>query len=251
MSSLHSEETKKIDVISHLEEVRRRVLFCVIVLVLATIGAFSWGEAIMSVVTAPIQKQVSQLIFIAPTEAFVAFLKVSILAGFIASFPFILYHAWRFLSPAFQKRERRRISMWLLSSLFLFFAGIAFAYFIVIPAALEFLLNFNREVASPQITLGKYVSFFTALIIVGGIVFEIPVVMGLLTDAGILKTAVLRKKRHYALIVILMFAAIITPTQDIVNMLLFAVPMILLYEIGILISRIIESRKSKDQDLEQ
>ena len=96
-----------------------------------------------------------------------------------------------------------------------------------------------------MITLGKYISFFGALVLVGGIVFEIPVAIGLLTDVGLLKTRTLRKKRHYAVLAIMIFAAIITPTQDILNMLLFAIPMMLLYEVGILIASAIERRKEQ------
>jgi len=125
----------------------------------------------------------------------------------------------------------------------LFMTGITFSYCVAIPAALKFLINFGRDVAIPQITLGKYISFFGALILVGGIVFEIPVVMGLLTDAGLIKTRVLREKRHFAVLIIMIFAAVITPTQDVLNMLMFAIPMVLLYEVGLLISKAIERRK--------
>ncbi|MFH1552013.1 MAG: twin-arginine translocase subunit TatC [Candidatus Omnitrophota bacterium] len=243
MSPLYPEETKKLDVISHLEELRRRILWCLLVLVLAAIISFSQGSAIMALVKKPIGGLVDELIFISPPEAFLAYLKVALLSGFIICFPVLLYHTWAFLSPALPRNVRGRIVLWLFSALVLFFAGVAFAYFLAIPAALDFLIGFSKDVATPKITLGKYVSFFGALILVGGIIFEIPVVMGLLTDAGLLKTSTLRGKRHYAILAIMVFAAVITPTQDILNMLLFALPMMVLYEIGILLSRVIERRR--------
>ena len=163
--------------------------------------------------------------------------------GFIVSFPVVLYHIWGFLAPAFPKKVRKRVVFWTALALVLFFGGIAFSYFLAIPAALNFLIGFSTGVATAKITLGKYISFFAALILIGGIVFEIPVVIGLLTDAGILKPAILRKKRHYAILVIMIFAAVITPTQDILNMLLFALPMIVLYEVGIIISALIVRRR--------
>ena len=138
---------------------------------------------------------------------------------------------------------RGRVAVWFITALCLFFAGILFGYFVAIPAALNFLLEFSRGIAVPMITLGKYISFFGALILVGGLVFEIPVFIGLLSDAEVLKVAVLKAKRHYAFLIIMILAAIITPTQDIFNMLLFAIPMILLYEIGIVVASKIERGK--------
>jgi sec-independent protein translocase protein TatC len=155
----------------------------------------------------------------------------------------MLYHTWAFLSPALPVDVRRRVTLWLSLALVLFFGGITFSYFLAIPAALKFLIGFSSRVAVAKITLGKYISFFGALILIGGIVFEIPIVIGLLTDAGLLKTRTLRRKRHYAILAIMIFAAVITPTQDILNMLLFALPMMLLYEAGIFIALLIERRK--------
>ena len=243
MSPFYPEETKKLDIISHLDELRRRILWCLLALVLITIVAFWQGSYTLSLVKKPISGLVDELIFIGPTEAFVASIKIALLIGFIVSFPIILYHSWIFLAPAFPKKVRKRVVLWASLALVLFFGGVAFSYFLAIPAALNFLIGFSEGVASAKITLGKYVSFFAALILIGGVVFEIPVVIGLLTDAKILKPDILRKKRHYAILIIMIFAAIITPTQDILNMLLFALPMIVLYEVGIIISFIIVRRR--------
>jgi sec-independent protein translocase protein TatC len=244
MNAFYPEETKKLDVISHLEELRRRILFCLAAFVIASIFSFTKAESIMIAMRKPLEGLVAELIFISPTEAFIAYLKIAFLAGFIVSFPVILYHTWAFLSPAVSKTTRRHIAIWLLFALVFFFAGIAFSYFIAIPLALDFLIGFGKEVAAPKITLGHYISFFGALTLVGGIIFEIPIAMGLLADAGLLQTRFLRRKRHYAVLVILIFAAIITPTQDIMNMLLFAVPMAALYEVGIIVAGVIERRKT-------
>lgn len=243
MSPFHPEEPGRLDVIGHLEELRGRILWCLSALVLAAVISFWRGGSIMTLVKRPILGLADEFIFISPTEAFAAYIKVSLLAGFIVSFPVMLYHAWAFLSPAMPENARGRVALWLFSAMGLFFGGIAFSYFVAIPAALDFLIGFSSGIAVAKITLGKYTSFFGSLVLVGGIVFEIPVAMGLLTDMGLLKTSVLRRKRHYAILAIMILAAVITPTQDIFNMLLFAVPMIFLYEIGILISILIERRK--------
>jgi sec-independent protein translocase protein TatC len=243
MNAFYPKETKKLDVISHLEELRRRILFCLAFFLISGIISFTKADLIMKAMRRPLEGLVAELIFISPTEAFTAYIKIALLAGFIMSFPVILYHVWAFLSPAVPKATRRHIIVWLLFALVFFFSGIAFSYFIAIPLALNFLIGFGREVASPKITLGNYISFCGALTLVGGIIFEIPIVMGLLADAGLLKTSTLRRKRHYAVLAILVFAAVITPTQDIMNMLLFAVPMMALYEVGLVIATFVGKKK--------
>ncbi|MDP8259087.1 MAG: twin-arginine translocase subunit TatC [Candidatus Aadella gelida] len=243
MSPVYPEESKRLDVISHLEELRRRILWSLAAIVTMTIAAFFIGDRILEISKGPVKGLVDNLIFIGPAEAFTSYLKVTLLAGFIASFPVVLYHLWAFLSPAFDKRLKKRIALWIILALILFFTGIMFAYFLAIPASLKFLIGFGRDIAVPAITLGRYVSFFGALILVGGIIFEIPVAMGLLSDAGIISSSMLRKKRHYAALGIMIFAAVITPTQDIMNMLLFSLPMIALYEVGIFIAKIVETRE--------
>jgi len=246
MGIIPPEETRKLNVINHLEEVRRRILWYLASLILAAGAAFSQGPAIMAIVKKPIRDLAGELIFIGPTEAFTAYMKIVFLAGFIISFPVLLYHAWAFFVPALQKNMRRRIGVWFLLALVLFLIGSSFSYFIAIPRALDFLMSFGKKIAVAKISLGKYISFFSALILTGSIVFELPVVIGLLTDAQFLKTSTLRKKRHIAVLGIAVFSAVITPTQDIFNMLLFAVPMVGLYEISILIASAIENKKTKN-----
>jgi sec-independent protein translocase protein TatC len=245
MSPLYPEETKKLDVISHLEELRRRMLFCLAFFLIAGVLSFLKCDLLLTAIRKPLDGLVAELIFISPTEAFIAYIKVALLSGFIISFPVILYHTWAFLSPAVPRGTRRHIIVWLFLALVFFFSGITFSYFVAVPLALNFLIDFGREIAAPKITLGNYISFFGALILIGGIIFEIPITMGLLADAGLLQARVLRKKRHYAVLAILVFAAIITPTQDIMNMLLFAIPMMVLYEVGLVIVGITERRKRK------
>lgn len=246
MSPLYPEESKKLDVIAHLEELRKRMLISLSFLFLAAIVFFIKGNYVFPIVVKPAQDLIDELIFISPTEAFVSYLKISLLCGFILSFPVIIFHVWRYLSPAFNKRMRRRIVVWLVMALFLFFSGIAFSYFLAFPTALKFLISFGEKIATPMISLGKYISFFGAIILIGGVIFEIPVIMGLLGDAGIVTSKTLKAKRHIAVLAIMVVAAVITPTQDIINMLLFAVPMIILYEIGIFLVSRLEGR-TKDR----
>lgn len=236
-------KTKKVDLITHLEELRKRILVSLLFVVSAAVAAFFFGDTLMALVKKPIHGVVDELIFITPPEAFTAYLKISLLSGFIASFPIILYQVWAFLSPALDKDVKKRFVLWLIFSCILFFLGMAFSYYLAIPAALKFLIGFGENIAVAKISLGKYISFVGALIIAGGVIFELPAAIGLIADAGFVRVVTLKRKRHYAILAIFIFAAIITPTQDILNMLILAVPMMLLYEIGILLASFIESRR--------
>ncbi len=243
--SLYPEESRNLDFLGHLEELRRRLLVCLGFFSLASVAAFFQKKLLMGLLERPAAGLIEKLIFIAPAEVFGAYIKISLLGGFILSFPVLLYQVWAFLTPAFEETpiKRLRILIWMLAALLCFAAGLLFSYFIAIPAALRFLISFGADIALPYITLNKYVSFFGALVLTGGLVFEIPIVMVLLVDTGLLKTRTVKTRRPYAYLAILVLAAVITPTQDVVNMLVFALPMILLFEMGVLISALVEKSK--------
>jgi sec-independent protein translocase protein TatC len=147
-----------------------------------------------------------------------------------------------FLMPAIAPDKRKALLYWFAASLLLSASGIIFSYFLALPFALKFLIDFAGGAAIPMISIGRYFSFAGALLLTGALVFQIPVVMTVLSSIGIWNAASLRKNRKYAIVAIFIISAIITPTQDIVNMLIFAVPMLGLYEIGILASMIIEKK---------
>ncbi len=233
-------ESQKMGVIGHLEEIRRRIFICLIFLCVALVGCFACGQSLLEMTERPVKGLIPNLVFLGPAEAFAAYCKVVLLAGFILVFPILLYQAWAFFSPAFSKASRSRAVLWLTAALGLFFSGILFSYFVLVPSALQFLLGFGKNLAIPMISLDQYVSFFVMMVLAGGLIFEIPLGMSFLTDVGFLKTDFCRTKRPLVLIGILVAAAVITPTQDIFNMLLMAVPMYLLYEAGISLSTLIE-----------
>jgi len=244
MSPLYPPETKKLNFLCHLEELRKRILFCLGAVLITTIIAFNNGTLILSLVKKPIKDLIPQLIYLGPAEAFTSFLKVCLICGILLASPFILFQFWKFISPAVETNRRNRALLWFLSAFLLLICGVLFSYFIAIPSALNFLLNFGSNIASPQITLEKYLSFFTAFIVIGGLTFEIPIVIGFLADIGLIGTSTLKNKRPMAFLGILVLAAILTPTQDIFNMLVFALPMAFLYEIGVIIASYIENRRN-------
>jgi sec-independent protein translocase protein TatC len=231
----------KMSIIEHLEELRKRIIVSLVFFTLASIFSFMFVDKISDILRLPALGIIENFIFLTPTEVFAAYMRISILAGFVISLPFILLQLGLFLIPALPKDQREAIVSWLIISFLLSILGIMFSYFLALPFALKFLISFANGAAVPMISLGKYFSFAGALLLIGAGIFQIPVVMALLSYIGIFKAAFFRKNRKYAVVVIFIIAAIITPTQDIVNMLIFAVPMLALYEAGILASWIIEN----------
>jgi len=235
----------KMTIIEHLEELRRRIISSLVFFVAASIVSFVFVDEISYALKLPAIGIIDNFIFTAPTEVFTAYLRLSMLLGFIISLPFILFQLGLFLMPALNSDKRKIVSTWLIVSFLLSILGMMFSYFIALPFALKFLINFSRDAALPMITIGRYFSFTGAFLLIGAGVFQIPVIMGLLSNIGILNSKFFRKNRKYAIVIISIISAVITPTQDIVNMLVFAVPMLVLYEAGVLISWIIEKRGKK------
>ena len=238
-------ESQKMNIIAHLEEMRRRILIVLAVLALTSGLAFCQAETLVKLAYRPLEGIIDKLIFIAPTEVFAAYLKMAVLFGFFMTFPVLLYEAWAFLTPALAVAVRHRALGWIIFALVCFWGGLAFAYYLALPAALKFLLGFAAGVAVPQITIGRYISFFVVFVLISGLIFEIPVIIALLADVGIVTAGFLRKERKMAAVVILIVAALITPTQDIFNMMVFAVPMMLLYELGIMLAWSLEHHREK------
>jgi len=235
--------TGKMSIIEHLEELRKRIIISLVFFVAAAISSFAFIDKISNMLKLPASGIIENFIFTAPTEIFTTYLRLSILAGFVISLPFILFQLGLFLMPAVQHGRRKTIVSWLMASFALSMLGLIFSYFFALPFALKFLINFARGTALPMISVDKYFSFAGALLLIGAGIFQIPVIMALLSYIGVLTSIFFRKNRKYAIVAIFIAAAIITPTQDIVNMLIFAVPMLALYEAGILVSWAMEKRR--------
>jgi sec-independent protein translocase protein TatC len=248
MTGVGSLELQDMDVTGHMNELRRRILTCVVFFLGVTIVLSFQGHALLTLLEAPARGVIGEFIFTSPTEALTTYFKVVLLAAFIVSFPLVLYEFWAFVAPAMPRTSRRAVIIWFVFALISFMGGIAFVYGILLPPALAFLVGFGQGIATPMIALSEYMSFAVAIIFIGGVVFEIPCVMGILTEAGLLKVSFLRKSRRYAVVIIFILAAVITPTQDPFNMILFAGPMVLLFEVGIVICRMIEKRKNIQQE---
>lgn len=240
---MREENFDKMSIIEHLEELRRRIILSLSFFLIAAIISFIFVDKLAYILKLPAKEAIKDFIFLTPTEVFVTYLRIAILTGFILSIPFILIQLGLFFTPAISSDKRKSIFLWLSASFLLSITGIIFSYFLAIPFALKFLIDFSKDIALPMISIAKYFSFVSAFILIGAGIFQIPVIMGFLSIIGILNSAFLRQKRKYMIIIIAIIAAIITPTQDVINMLIFMLPMWALYEIGVLVSWLIEKKR--------
>lgn len=227
--------------IQHLDELRKRLIYSILWLVVFTIIAYNYSDVVVRdmVNKAPDMN----FVFIAPAELFMAYIKISLICAVALSLPFILYNVWMFLSPGLEKKEKRVILIALFSGGILFILGALFGYMVTLPISLKFFGEFSISEVQAMISFNNYLSFASTLVLAFGIVFELPILMVLLVQFNIVKTSFLKKNRKVMVLVIFTLAAILTP-PDIVSQTLLAIPMLLLFEVGIFFANITEKRKN-------
>jgi sec-independent protein translocase protein TatC len=222
--------------LDHLEELRRRLIWCTLAAIMATAAAFCFSEQIMTFFVRPaggIKLHVTEV-----TGSFYAYLKISLVTGLVVSAPFFFYQAWSFISPGLYQREKATVLPLVVLSTTLFLTGAGFCYLVVLPFSLNFLIGFSGDLLSPIITVSSYISFAGMLLLAFGIGFQIPVVAYFLGRLGIVTPQILGKGRRYAVVLILIAAAIITPTPDVATQLMLAGPLYVLYEVSIVVVRL-------------
>lgn len=227
---------RPLSLFAHLEELRKRIIISVVSLSIAVVISFSFSSGVLKILKLPASGVIEKLVFFSPQEAFLIHMNIALFSGLVISLPVILYQFWAFVLPAFEEKQKRYIGFFSTFCLISFIAGSLFAYFVLIPPALKFLLGFAKGELEPVISASKYISFLLSLILGCGVVFQMPVLSFLLSKIGIINAKILRNKYKFAVVIIFIIAAAITPTTDIFNMLALAVPMLLLYEISIWVS---------------
>jgi sec-independent protein translocase protein TatC len=232
----------RLSLVDHLDELRSRVIIAVGAFIVALGLCFWQNHQLLKIVNDPLGKR--QPITLGVTEPFITTLTVAAYAAILIAMPIILYELYAFVLPAFSPGERKVALPLLLMVPFLFIGGVVFAYFVVIPAALKFLLHFNQSQFNLQIRARDYYSFFSLTLLACGIVFQLPVFLLGLVKMGITTPAKLRKNRRYAILVIAVVAAAL-PGVDPVSMLIEMVPLVLLYELSILLASLL-GRPSPD-----
>ena len=242
---------RELTLIQHLSELRRRVIISVVVILAGSAISFVFFEQIIELLVRPARDleigAEGQLIFTEVTEMLTTAVKVSFVAGFILALPIVLYQIIMFVAPGLTSKERRYLLSFLPGALLAFAAGVAFGYFVLTPPALHFLLTFSDSVAVPMIRVSNIINLMIRLLFWMGLAFETPLVMYLLAQLGIVNARKLARFRRYWVVVAFILGAIITPTFDPVNQALVAVPLLVLYELGILLARMAgRSRQSSE-----
>jgi len=242
------DQQKKLTFMGHLHEVRRRLLYCLIAVGITTVGSFFFARHIFDFLASRAPADVP-LIYTQVTEMLGIYIKVALYCGIALALPFIVYQAIMFIAPALTRREQGHMYPLLLGVAFFFIAGVAFTYFILFPPALNFLLDppafLGGGIAEPMISIGNYVSLLVRLMFWIGVVFEIPILMLMLSRLGIVSPGWLLGKWKWSVLIAFLLGALITPTMDPINQTLVAIPVVLLYGIGVLLAWIARPQRKR------
>ena len=224
--------------LDHLEELRKRILYSLVALGAGAVAGFFFAQRVTDLLTRP----VPDLVFLAPAEAFVVQLKVALVTGLFLASPAIFYQFWRFVRPALQKHEVKYIASAVVVSSVLFVAGVAFAYLVVVPVAMKFLLGFETPKLRAMISINQYVGTVGAFLLACGVIFQLPVMMFFLTKLGVVTPRALMKNQRVAVVLGFVAAAVLSP-PDVFSQALMAVPLLVLFELGVLASFLAKPRR--------
>lgn len=237
----------------HVMALRKVLLVSLGAVLVGFIGVFYFlCNPIMNFITSPIAERGITLIYTAMSEALVTQLKVSLVAGVVVASPVIVWQIWSFIKPALYDHERRAFRLWFFVALILFLTGIVFCYCSVYTLAVDFFLVAGEDLATPMLSIDKYVSFLMSFLLPFGLAFQLPVVIYMTTRMGLTTVEMLTSKRKFVVLGVFVAAAILTP-PDIVSQMMLAAPMLILYEIGVLIARLVkpgEGRTRAEADAE-
>ncbi|MFQ5400419.1 MAG: twin-arginine translocase subunit TatC [Anaerolineae bacterium] len=247
------EEGPEATILEHLNELRVRLTWVAAILMITTVISFIFAEDLLNFMLVPYAANAqgaAQLQTLRPTEGIETFFKVALLSGAILSMPFILHQFWLFISPGLTKQEKRYVYVFIPSALLLFALGIAFAWFVLVPAAVMFLANFMPDIFKTEWTGQEYIGFLVTMLFWLGVSFEMPVVVYLVARLGLVTAATLREQWRLAIVAVAVIAAAVTPSIDPVTMLLTMAPLLVLYGLSILLARLGQRQFEKSMAIE-
>jgi sec-independent protein translocase protein TatC len=233
-------DEKKLPLTAHLQELRKRLILSFVAIGIGFFVCYALKESLFDILAAPLLKVMPKggaLIFTSVAEAFFTYMKVAFIAGIILTSPFILYQIWAFVAPGLYQKEKKYAIPFVLGGSFFFVLGVLFGYYVTIPIGFKFLLGYATDFIKPMPSMKEYLSFSIKFLLVFGLVFEFPVVLVLLARIGVVDAKTLARQRKYAILLIFIFAAVMTP-PDFISQVLMALPLIGLYELSILFSKI-------------
>jgi len=252
---------KEMPFLEHLEELRSRLLKALVAVAFCAAVSGYFVNEIFDFLVAPYSQAIKRLVeekildpataktlrlvYLTPTGGFMIYLKLAVTVGVLASIPVIVYHLWQFVAPGLLAKEKRVVPRLVFFTTLCFLAGASLCYYFVLEFGLRYLLQFQSGVLTPMISIDEYFGFVTILIVVFGLVFEMPVIAYFLTRIGLLTPAFLRQKWRYSVVAILVAAAVLTPTTDWFTMLFLAVPLMVLYEVSIWVSKVALPKEMK------
>jgi sec-independent protein translocase protein TatC len=234
--------------LDHLEELRQRLIRSAIAVAIGTAACWGLRERIYAFMQKPIMEALraqhlpDKLVYTNPVEPFNLYLKIAMLGGLFVTSPFVLYQVWMFISPGLYRAEKRYVFPFMASTITLFALGGYFGYAIAYPRAMDFFVKFNGQF-QPMITIGEYTQLFLSIILGMGLIFELPVLVFFLAFLGIMTPGFMWKNFRYAILLIFILAAIVTPTPDVINMCIFAAPMLALYALSIGVAYVVHPKQ--------
>lgn len=243
-------DDEKMPFLSHLEELRRRLIACAIAAGAGFIISYIFAERLFQILISPLKAQMPEgdrLIYTNLPEMFLTYLKSALVSGILISSPYIFYQLWMFIAPGLYQKERKYIIPFVIFSTILFIGGSLFGYFVVFPFGFKFFLGFSNDSIQALPSVKQYFSFSIKLLFAFGMVFELPVIVFFLTKIGIVTPKLMRRKRKYAVLMTFVMAAILTP-PDVITQFMMAGPLLLLYEISILVSKMAERKKVMEEE---
>jgi sec-independent protein translocase protein TatC len=242
-------DEKKLPLTAHLQELRKRLILSFIAVGAGFVFCYVFAESIFNILAAPLIERMptgGSLIFTSVAEAFFTYMKVAFIAGLILTSPFVLYQIWAFVAPGLYRHEKRYVVPFVLAGSFFFALGILFGYFVALPVGFKFLLSYATDFIKPMPSMKEYLSFSIKFLLAFGLIFEFPVVLVLLARIGVVDAKTLARQRKYAILLIFVFAAVLTP-PDVISQVMVALPLMGLYELSIILSRIFGKKSAPAQ----
>ncbi len=243
---------EKMPFTTHLGELRTRLIRILIAVGIGFGVCWYFKDWLFQVITRPLYQVLPQnsfMIYTSLPEAFFNYMKISFFASLFLTSPFTLYQLWKFISPGLYKSEKKYVVPFVITSSLLFIGGVLFGYFLALPPAFGFFVEFSSDFLKPMFTLREYLSLALKLLLAFGLSFELPVLIFFLAKIGVVNSKMLSKNRRYAILIIFIAAAILTPSPDALTQIIMAVPLIGLYEIGIIVAKFAVKKHPKTDDI--